>query len=179
VTSCLLGMQVTSDWARQNFWLLQVLQAFGQPMVIVPILMSATSVVAPPEGPFASAMFNTVRGFSSIAASTLVEVFLSHREQFHSNILINQAASRPWLMTASGSSQASSSQPLLPDGSISASENISGFATLVKHQATVLSLSDSWLMLIGFAGCLLLLTAILPKRVWPPQTLIQPPSRNN
>lgn len=179
VTACLLGTQITSDWARQNFWLLQILQAFGQPMVILPILMSATSVVAPPEGPFASAMFNTVRGFSSIAASTLVEVFLSHREQFHSNILINQAASRPWLMTANSSSEASSSQPLLPDGSISASENISGFAALVKHQATVLSLSDGWLMLIGFAACLLLLTALVPKRVWPPQTLIHSPSRNN
>ncbi|MDI9769559.1 EmrB/QacA family drug resistance transporter, partial [Pantoea dispersa] len=70
-TACLLGMQITTDWARQNFWLMQILQAFGQPMVILPVLMSATSVVAPPEGPFASAMFNTVRGFASIAASTL------------------------------------------------------------------------------------------------------------
>ena len=179
VTSCLLGTQITSDWARQNFRLLQILQAFGQPMIILPILMSATSVVAPPEGPFASAMFNTVRGFSSIAASTLVEVFLSHREQFHSSVLINQASSRSWLMTAPTASQASSSLPLLPDGSISAADNLSGFATLVRHQATILGLSDSWLMLTGFAACLLLLTAILPKRVWPPQTLIQNPSRNN
>ncbi|MEN4524324.1 MFS transporter [Pantoea agglomerans] len=179
VTSCLMGTQITSDWARQNFWLLQILQAFGQPMIILPILMSATSVVAPPEGPFASAMFNTVRGFSSIAASTLVEVFLSHREQFHSSVLINQAASRSWLMTAPTASQASSSLPLLPDGSISAADNLSGFATFVRHQATILGLSDSWLMLTGFAACLLLLTAILPKRVWPPQTLIQNPSRNN
>jgi DHA2 family multidrug resistance protein len=120
-----------------------------------------------------------VRGFSSIAASTLVEVFLSHREQFHSSVLINQAASRSWLMTAPTADQASRSLPLLPDGSISASDNLSGFATLVRHQATILSLSDSWLMLTGFAACLLLLTAILPKRVWPPQTLIQHPPRNN
>lgn len=176
VTSSLLGMQITSDWARENFWLIQILQAFGQPMVILPILMTATSVVAPPEGPFASAMFNTVRGFSSIAASTLVSWFISHREQFHSNILINNAANRSWLMTASESSQANSSHPLLPDGSVSATENLSGFATLIKHQALVLSLSDTWLLLIGFAAFLLLLTAIVPKRVWPPQTLIQPVS---
>ena len=175
MSACLLGMQITSDWARQNFWTLQILQAFGQPMVILPILMSATSVVAPPEGPFASAMFNTVRGFSSIAASVLVEVFLSHREKIHSNILLDQAASRPWLMSATGSADASTSRPLLMDGSVSSSENLSGFATLVKHQATVLSLSDSWLLLIAFA-LLLLLLLLLPKRVWPPQTLIQPAS---
>ena len=138
--------------------------------------MSATSVVAPPEGPFASAMFNTVRGFSSVAASVLVEVFLSHREKVHSNILLDQAASRPWLMSASSSADASASHPLLMDGSVSSSENLSGFATLVRHQATVLGLSDSWLLLIAFAALLLLLTAWLPKRVWPPQTLIQPAS---
>lgn len=174
VISCLMGMQVTTDWGRQNFWLIQILQAFGQPMVILPVLMSATSVVAPPEGPFASAMFNTVRGFSSVAASTLVEWFISHREQFHSNILVGNAASHSWLMTAPTSALASSSFPLLPDGSASSSENLSGFASLLKHQAMVLSLSDSYLMLIGFAALMLLLTAWLPKRVWPPQTLIQP-----
>ena len=174
VISCLMGMHITSDWARQNFWVMQILQAFGQPMVILPVLMSATSVVAPPEGPFASAMFNTVRGFSSIAASTLVEWFISHREQFHSSVLVGNAASRPWLMTAPNSAQSSSSFPLLPDGSASSAENLSGFATLLKHQAMVLSLSDCYQMLIGFAALLLLLTAWLPKRVWPPQTLIQP-----
>ncbi|QDY42593.1 MFS transporter [Candidatus Pantoea soli] len=174
VIACLLGMRITTDWARQNFWLIQILQAFGQPMVILPVLMSATSVVAPPEGPFASAMFNTVRGFSSIAAGTLVEWFISHREKFHSSVLVDQAASRSWLMRAADSAGASSRLPLLPDGSVSSAENLSGFATLVRHQAMVLSLSDAWLMLTAFAALLLLLTLCLAKRVWPPQTLIHP-----
>ncbi|MCU5772861.1 MFS transporter [Erwiniaceae bacterium BAC15a-03b] len=172
--SCLMGAQLTSEWARENFWLIQLMQAFGQPMMIIPVLMSATSVVLPPEGPFASAMFNTVRGFSSIAAGTLVECFLSHREKIHSHNLLDQAANRAWLMSAESSATASASAPLLPDGSISSSENIGHFSTLVKHQAMVLSISDSYLMLIGFAILLVLLTAWLPKRVWPPQTLIQP-----
>ena len=98
--SCIMGSQVTTDWARENFWLIQTMQAFGQPMMILPVLMSATSVVQPPEGPFASAMFNTVRGFSSVAAGTLVEWFISHREQFHSHILLDGAASRGWLLSA-------------------------------------------------------------------------------
>ena len=77
-------------------------------------------------------------------------------------------------MTAPNSAQASSSLPLLPDGSATSAENLSGFATLLKHQAMVLSLSDAWLMLIGFGVLLLLLTLCLAKRVWPPQTLLQP-----
>ncbi len=170
--SCLLGMQLTDAWARQNFWLIQGLQAFGQPMMILPVLMSATSVVMPPEGPFASAMFNTVRGFSSVAAGVLVENFLSHREKFHSHVLVDQLGNRPWLMTASTSDAASSLTPLLPDGSVSASENLILFSTRVKHQALILSISDGYLLLIGFALLMILLTAWLPKRVWPPQTLL-------
>lgn len=173
--SCLMGSQITSDWARQNFWLIQIMQAFGQPMMILPVLMSATSVVLPPEGPFASAMFNTVRGFSSVAAGTLVEWFISHREQFHSHILLDGAAGRSWLLRADSASEASTFAPLLPDGSISSTENIAHFSTLVKHQAQVLSLSDAYLLLIAFALLLILLTAWLPKRVWPPQTLLQQP----
>ena len=175
--SCLMGMQLTDDWARQNFWLIQLLQAFGQPMLILPVLMSATSVILPPEGPYASAMFNTVRGFSSVAAGSLVENFLTHREKFHSHILVDQLGNRPWLMTADSSASASTLQPLLPDGSVSSTENLSHFSTLVKHQAVILSISDAYLMLIGFALLLVALTAWLPKRVWPPQTLLSPVSK--
>lgn len=124
-----------------------------------------------PEGHYASAMFNTVRGFSSIAAGVLVEWFINDREQFHSNVLVNNVANRPWLISTPVSEQASSSIPLLHDGSISNTENIAGFITLLKHQAIVLSLADSYLLMTGFAVLLLLLTVWLPKRVWPPQTL--------
>ncbi len=172
--SCLMGTQLTTDWARENFWLIQIMQAFGQPMMILSILTSSTSVVLPAEGPFASAMFNTVRGFSSVAASTLVTWFINHREQFHSNVLVDGAASRSWLMTADIQANTSSTMPLQPDGSISSTENISHFSTLVKHQALVLSLSDTYWLLIGFTLMLVLLTAWLPKRVWPPQTLLPP-----
>ena len=172
IFSCLLGMQLTDDWARQNFWLIQGLQAFGQPMMILPVLMSATSVVMPPEGPFASAMFNTVRGFSSVVAGCVVENFISHREKFHSHVLVDRLGNQPWLMTAEDAERASSAAPLLPDGTASSAENLGHFSTLVQHQAVILSISDGYLLIIGCALLLMLLTAWLPKRVYPPQTLL-------
>ncbi|MGO4743868.1 MFS transporter [Serratia quinivorans] len=174
ICSCLLGTQLTDDWARQNFWLIQSLQTFGQPMIILPVLMGATSVVMPPEGPFASAMFNSVRGFSTIAAGCLVENFISHREKFHSQTLVDQLGNRPWLMTAGSSDQVSSTLPLLPDGSVSSAENLRHFSMLVKHQAEILSISDAYLLIIGCALLLVLLTVSLPPRVYPPQTLLPP-----
>ena len=41
------------------FW--QALDAIGFPLVAMPLLMMATNVLAPEEGPFASAMINTPR----------------------------------------------------------------------------------------------------------------------
>lgn len=172
VGSCLLGMQLTDDWARQNFWLLQIMQAFGQPMMILSVLLTSTSTVLAPEGPFASAMFNSVRGFSSVAAGCLVENFMSHREKFHSQVLVDRLGNRPWLMTADTAQNAGGSAPLLPDGSVSSTENLSHFSTLVRHQATLLSISDAYLLIIGCALLFVLLTAWLPKRVYPPQTLL-------
>lgn len=174
IASCLMGTQLTGEWARQNFWAIQIMQAFGQPMMILPILMSSTSVVLPPEGPFASAMFNTVRGFSTVAAGCLIENVLTHREKFHSHILVDSLGNRPWAITADSSTTAGYLQPLLPDGQPSSVENLGQFSTLVKHQAIILSISDAYLLIIGFALLLVLLTALLPKRVWPPQTLIHP-----
>ena len=44
----------------------QVLQAVGQPMVVMPLLMMATNTVkAPEEGPFASALINTTRSLAA------------------------------------------------------------------------------------------------------------------
>ncbi|HBI06925.1 MAG TPA: EmrB/QacA family drug resistance transporter, partial [Erwinia persicina] len=102
------------------------------------------------------------------------------REKFHSHTLVDQLGNRPWLMTAAQSDTASSLTPLLPDGSVSSVENLSHFSTLLRHQAVILSISDAYLLITGFALILILLTAWLPKRVWPPQTLftsVPPTSR--
>lgn len=174
--SCLAGMQITIGWSRENFWTIQMLQALGQPMLILPVLMSATSVVLPHEGPYASAMFNTVRGFASVAAGSLIGNLLIHREKFHSHTLIDRSGNQPWLITADSSVSAGALKPLLPDGSASSSDNLTQFATLIKHQVLILSISDMYLTIAVFSLLLVPFTAWLPKRVYPPQTLIQPGS---
>lgn len=172
--SCLSGMYITSDWARQNFWQIQLLQAVGQPMLILPVLMSSTSVIHPTEGPYASAMFNSVRGFASIGAGSLIENFLTHREKFHSFTLLDRLDNQPWRITAEKSSDAGGIKPLLADGSASSVENLAHFSTLIKHQAVILSISDTYLAIACFTVVLVLFTLWLPRRVYPPQTLIHP-----
>lgn len=69
--SCLLGSQLTGEWNRDNFTVLQLLQTFGQPMVVVPLLMNATGAIAPTDGPFATAMVNSLRALFSVFAATV------------------------------------------------------------------------------------------------------------
>lgn len=171
--SCYGGSHITEGWARENFYWLQAMQAFGQPMAILPVLMGATGVVQPPEGPFASAMFNTVRGFSSVLGSALVGEFSSKREQFHSNVLLNHVGSVNSLLSQPYDGDGTYLAPLNPDGSSVSTQALSAFSSLVKRQATILGISDSYLMIIGIAIALGLLTLLLPKRTYPPQSLVK------
>ena len=155
--ACLGGSQLTSDWIRDDFYTLQILQTLAQPMIVVPLLMCATGVVQPIEGPFASATVNTVRGLFSVIGAALLEHFITVREHFHSNVLLDRL----------GSAQAQLS-PLLTNDSMSA------LSHRVREQAFVLSFSDAYLALIGVAAFMLLVLLTLPKRAYPPQPPVMP-----
>ncbi|MEG3135436.1 MFS transporter [Rouxiella sp. T17] len=173
--SCYGGSHLTEGWARENFYTLQMMQAFGQPMAILPVLMGATSVVQPPEGPFASAMFNTVRGLGSVIGTAVVGEFSSQREQFHSSVLLNHVGSVSSLLSQPYDGDGTYLAPLNSNGSAVSTEALSAFSSLVKRQATVLGLADSYLMIIDVAIALALLTILLPKRTYPPQSVVKKP----
>lgn len=144
----LLASQVTSVWIRDDFYPLQVLHTIGQPMVVVPLLMLATGVIHPLEGPFASAMVNSLRGLASVVSGVVLENFITHREHLHSNSLLDQVASR---------------LPSLP------AEQAVQIAGRVRQQAFTLTYADAWLALIAIALALVLILVTLPVRAYPPQ----------
>lgn len=88
--ACWLGTQMTSAWIGDNFYLLQMLQIFAQPMAVLPLLMLATNGLAPQDGPFASAWFNTVKGFAAVLAGGVLEALLTRRRHFHSTMLVDR-----------------------------------------------------------------------------------------
>lgn len=147
-TATLLASQITSVWIRDDFYPLQVLHTFGQPMVVVPLLMLATGVIHPLEGPFASAMVNSLRGLASVVSGVVLENFITHREHLHSNTLLDQVANR---------------LPTLP------AEQAVQIAERVRQQAFTLTYADAWLALIAIALALVLILVTLPVRAYPPQ----------
>jgi MFS transporter, DHA2 family, multidrug resistance protein len=159
ITSCALGSFMTSEWIRDNFYVLQSLQIIAQPMVIMSILMGVTTGLPPTEGPFASAMFNTVKTFSAAVATGLIEAVGTAREHFHSSMLVDQLGNHA----------------LVTSQSLDAPFGLAELAHRVHEQAVVLTSADLYRVMACIAAVLVLLVLVLPVRIYPPWST-NPPS---
>ncbi|MGX1089310.1 MFS transporter [Pseudomonas sp. AP3_22 TE3818] len=145
--SCVGGSQLTSAWIRDDFYVLQWLQIFGQPMAVLPLLMLSTGSINPMQGPFASAWFNTVKGLSAVIATGVIEALTTARLHFHSTMLVDRLGNSPLTERDSAS-----------------------LAHRLHEQALVLTSSDLYLCMAGVAVTLILLIFWLPTRIYPPRT---------
>jgi DHA2 family multidrug resistance protein len=145
--ACFSGMQLTSDWSRDQFIVAQALQALGQPMAVVAMLFLATSVVQPHEGPYVSGLINTLRAFGLLAGSAVVAQFMIFRSRFHAEMLLDHAA------------RVAHSVP----DALSASQLMG----IIGRQSLVLSVGDAYLVL-GVLALLLIPMALKLTYVPPP-----------
>ncbi|WP_409018243.1 MFS transporter [Caballeronia sp. LZ035] len=160
IATCAMGSYMNSEWIRDNFYWLQSLQIMAQPMVILSILMGVTTGLPPTEGPFASAMFNTVKTFSAAVATGLIEGLGTARERFHSNHLVDQLGNRA----------------LVTSESIDATHGLGELAHRVHEQALVLASADLYRVMACVAVALLVLVPVLPVRIHPPWYVKPSPS---
>ena len=159
--SCVLGSFMTSDWVRENFYLLQAFLTVGEPMAVIPLLMQTTTGLPPTEGPFASAMFNMVKGFAAAVGTGLVEGLGTAREHYHSTMLVDRLGS----------------EPLIAGAAIDRNGTLAGLAGRIHQQAVVLMSSDLYLVMAAVTVALVLLVPILPVRVRPPRAATQTTAR--
>jgi MFS transporter, DHA2 family, multidrug resistance protein len=154
------GTYLTSDWFRGNFYPLEALQVFAQPMAVVPILMLATMQLAPTDGPFVSGMFNMVKGFATVIAAGLIDFLATWREHTHSNILLDRFGGSRFVLSG------------LKTGPV----DLASFARATRDQALVMTGADINLFMMAIAGALLVLLLVLPTRVYPPATNVASPA---
>lgn len=142
---CLLGSQLTAAWHRGDFYPLQMIQIIAQPMAVIPLLMLATGGLQPADGPFASAWFNTVKGFAAVAAGSTLETLSLHRLHLHSTMLVDRL------------------------GNLWPGATGSELAARLHRQAEVLTAADLYRAMGLLALLLIVLIPILPTRVYPPR----------
>ena len=117
-------------------------------MAVIPLLMLATGGLAPQDGPFASAWFNTIKGFAAVAATGLLDALTTWRRHHHSHMLADQLGSFP--LSADGESAAT-------------------LARRVQEQATALTSADLYLCMAAVALLLILLIPFVATRIYPPR----------
>ncbi len=161
--ACLSFSQLTADWVREDFYLPMLLLVVGQPMAVIPLLMLSTSVIAPIEGPFASAWFNTVRGFSGVVATAVIGALGTAREHYHSNRLVDHLGNASQAVELR-LQQIAGLQPGADSGA-----HWQHLAEQARQQAQVLGNADVLLAMAGLACALLILIPILPQRAYPPR----------
>lgn len=167
---CLMYAQVSPDWIRDDFYLGQCIAAIGQSMVVVSLLMLATGVVAPKEGPYASATINTTRALAAPIGTGVMDWFLRHRTDVHSTMLLDRVGHERFALAQSTPLTGHDAAALTAHPPDSA---LAGFAAQMHEQATVLALADGWRLLFGLA-VVLLAVCIITQRVYPPRLNIPP-----
>jgi DHA2 family multidrug resistance protein len=122
--------------------------------------MGVTTGLPPTEGPFASAMFNTVKTFATAGATGLIEGVGTARERFHSNMLVDHLGNNA----------------LVSDQSVDAAHSLGELAHRIHEQAAVLTSADLYRMIGGIAIAFLLVIPVLPVRIYPPWCTTPPPA---
>jgi DHA2 family multidrug resistance protein len=170
LASCIGSSFLTVYWDREQFYLWQLLQAVGQPMVIMPLLLMATNTVAgPAEGPFASALVNTSRAVAEAAGAWFLGLIDRWRNALHSDRIIDEAGQDRWRVIQSYGVLPQYPPPLTPDGQPRVPNSLETFSHVVEQQATILRTSDTFLILGALTVFLMVVVMVLPIRTMPPR----------
>jgi MFS transporter, DHA2 family, multidrug resistance protein len=172
LASCVGSSFLTVYWNRNQFYFWQLLQAIGQPMVIMPLLMMATNAVArPEEGPFASALVNTPRALAEATGVWFLALIGRWRGALHSDRIVDQAGQDRWRVIQANQVLPQYPPPLMPDGQPRAPSSLEAFSHAVQQQVTILSTSDTFLILGALTVFLMVVVMTLPVRTIPPRIL--------
>jgi DHA2 family multidrug resistance protein len=172
LASCIGSSLLTVYWNRDQFYLWQLLQAVGQPMVVMPLLMMATNTVASPaEGPFAAALVNTSRAVAEAASAWFLGLIDRWRNALHFDRIIDEAGQDRWRVLQSNGVLPQYPPPLMPNGQPRVPGSLQVFGHAVEQQVTILSTSDSFLILGALTVFLMVVVMTLPVRTFPPRIL--------
>jgi MFS transporter, DHA2 family, multidrug resistance protein len=170
--ACLGSSSVDVTWHRDQFYVWQVLQMVGQPMVVLPLLMMATNTVrSHAEGPLASALINTTRALAEPVGIWLIELIEHWRGALHSERLVDQIGLNRFRTIQARGLLPQDPAPLLPNGTTRAAGSLEQFAEAVTQQAHVLTTADAYLVMAALVAAFMALVVVLPERTFPPRIL--------
>jgi len=170
--SCYLATFITSDWIRTDFYFIVALLALGEAMAILPLLMFVVADMAPEEGPYVSAMFNSMKGFASVLIRTLLEGLGHIRTQYHSSIIASELGRNPLAYEERLATFNHHLGSAIGDEGTRADASLEMLAHQVHAQSYTLAIADMYRLLLLLTLAMIVLTGVLPTRVRPPRSAI-------
>jgi DHA2 family multidrug resistance protein len=87
-----MNIHMTGNTATDQLLWPNVVRAIGQALVFAPLSVVATAGIEQENAGSASALFNMMRNLGGAIGIAALQTFLTKREQFHSNILMNSVS---------------------------------------------------------------------------------------
>jgi DHA2 family multidrug resistance protein len=87
-----MNIEMTAAYAAEQFFWPNVVRAVGQALVMVPLAAVATAGIEQENAGSASALFNMIRNLGGAVGIAMLQTFLTKREQFHSNVLVQSVS---------------------------------------------------------------------------------------
>ena len=170
LAACIGSSYVNIVWNRDQFFFWQALQAVGQPMVIMPLLlMSTNSVKGPGEAPYASALFNTPRAIAEPVAVWLLAIIAQWRGALHYDRIADQIGQNRFGLVQGKSVLPNMPTALLPDGQPRGLGSLQALSAAVQQQVTLMTAADTFLVLGALTVFLMIVLLVLPVRTLPPR----------
>ena len=168
--ACLGGVLVDSSWVSVQFAPIQALQALGQPLVLMPLLMMATNALKPDQGPRGAALVNAPRALSEASGGALLTLLARWRGALHQDRILDALGQNRIALAQAGRLPAAVLRPM-PGGSGSGpgAPALRALRAAVQAQTTTLVTIDTYVLFAAVAMALLVLVALLPQRTLPPR----------
>jgi MFS transporter, DHA2 family, multidrug resistance protein len=156
--ACLLGTDLTSQWATDDFLPSQVVQAVGQSFALTALIVLIVRSINPADALTIGSLLQVSRLFGGEIGTAFMQTFVRVREQLHSNLVGLHVDSLSALTNERLSAYASALGAHTADPGQAAAAAAKLLGSTVAQQASVLSYIDGFLAAaLGAFVCLVLL----------------------
>jgi len=133
--------------------------------------MTTNTVRSKEESPYLSALVNFPRSVAEVVAVWLLDLIQRLRGNLHSERIVDQLGLDRWRSIQGAGVLPQHPPPLRADGSPRAPGSLADFADAVRQQVEILTIADTFRILLVLTFAMMLLVLVLPERTLPPRLL--------
>ena len=143
-----MNIYMTADYASDQLLWPNVVRAVGQALILTPLSVVATAGIEAENAGSASGLFNMMRNLGGAVGIAMLQTFLTKREQFHSNVLM-QSVSILEQATRTRIEQLTDyfTTHGVADPAVASHRAVVAIGHVVQKQAYVMAFSDTFFLL--------------------------------